>query len=122
MDRIFFIIGSLSACMGVAAGAFGAHMLKARLQPEMLAVFEVGVRYQMYHAFALFIASWAFSKWSSVHATAGGYFFIGGTILFSGSLYLLSISGLKWLGMLTPIGGIMFMAGWICCALAALKK
>lgn len=116
MERMFFVVGALSAFMGVAAGAFGAHGLKSHLSAEMLSVFEVGVRYQMYHAFALIAAAWAQAKWPSVLVTTGGWLFVVGTILFSGSLYLLSVTGIRWLGMITPLGGLAFLAGWICLA------
>jgi uncharacterized membrane protein YgdD (TMEM256/DUF423 family) len=116
MERVFLIIGALSACIGVAAGAFAAHGLKSRMNIEMLSVFEVGVRYQMYHAFALLATAWVLSKWPSSLVTAGGWLFIVGTLLFSGSLYLLSVSGIRWLGAITPFGGLAFLAGWICIA------
>jgi len=116
MERMFFVVGSLFAFVGVAAGAFGAHGLKSHLSAEMLSVFEVGVRYQMYHAFALIAAAWAQSKWPSALVIAGGWLFVVGTILFSGSLYLLSITGMRWLGMITPLGGVAFLAGWVCLA------
>ena len=112
MDRIFVIFGALSAFIGIAAGAFGAHGLKSRLSAEMLSVFEVGVRYQMYHAFALIAAAWMQSKWPSPLITSGGWLFVIGTVLFSGSLYLMSLSGTSWLGAITPLGGLSFLAGW----------
>ncbi len=116
MERVFLIIGALSSCIGVAAGAFAAHGLKSRMSIEMLSVFEVGVRYQMYHAFALLVTAWVLSKWPSSLVIAGGWLFIVGTLLFSGSLYLLSVSGIRWLGAITPFGGLAFLAGWICIA------
>jgi len=122
MDRIFFAIGAFLAFAGVAAGAFGAHGLKSRLDAEMLAVFEVAVRYQMYHAFALIATAWAYTKWPGTVVAAGGVLFITGIIIFSGSLYLLSLSGLKWLGAITPLGGAAFLAGWLCLAWAALRS
>jgi uncharacterized membrane protein YgdD (TMEM256/DUF423 family) len=121
MERIFFIIGAMSAGIAVAAGAFAAHGLKGRLSAEMLTVFEVGVRYQMYHAFALLALAWAETKWPSALMTAGGWCFVGGTVFFSGSLYLLSFSGVKWLGAITPLGGLAFLAGWLCLALGVWK-
>ena len=121
MDRIFFALGALSAFLGVAAGAFGAHALKARVTPDMLAVFEVGVRYQMYHAFALIACAWAVTKWPGTLVNASGWLFVVGTIVFSGSLYALSLSGVRWLGAITPFGGLAFLAGWICLAVAALR-
>ncbi|MFN2452786.1 MAG: DUF423 domain-containing protein [Pyrinomonadaceae bacterium] len=121
MDRLFFIIGTVSAFIGVAAGAFGAHGLKARLSGEMLNSFEVGARYQMYHAFALIVAAWAQSRWPGALVVTGGWLFVGGTLLFCGSLYLLSLTGLRWLGAITPFGGLAFLAGWLCLAWAAWK-
>ncbi|MEE4111978.1 MAG: DUF423 domain-containing protein, partial [Desulfobacteraceae bacterium] len=85
---------------------------------EMLLVFEVGVRYQMYHAFALIAAAWVQAKWPSALASSGGWFFVAGIFLFSGSLYLMSLSGLRWLGAITPLGGAAFLVGWVCLALA----
>lgn len=114
MDRLFFSIGAISAFIGVAAGAFGAHGLKSRLDADMLAVFETGVRYQMYHAFALVVAAWALTRWPGQLVTMSGWFFLAGTILFSGSLYLLSLTGVRWLGAITPLGGLAFLAGWLC--------
>ena len=116
MERIFFIIGAISALLGVVAGSLGAHGLKSRLSTEMFSVFEVGVRYQMYHAFALIVTAWAQARWPSAPVTAGGWFFVVGTILFSGSLYLLSVTGVRWLGAITPLGGVAFLVGWGCLA------
>ncbi|HEX8144596.1 MAG TPA: DUF423 domain-containing protein [Pyrinomonadaceae bacterium] len=121
MERVFFVAGVASAFIGVAAGAFGAHGLKSRLSPEMLATFEVGVRYQMYHAFALIVAAWAQTRWPGTLLSASGWLFIAGTLLFSGSLYLLSLTGLRWLGAITPLGGLAFLAGWLCLAWASLS-
>ena len=119
MDRVFFIAGALSAFVGVAAGAFGAHGLKGRLDADMLTIFETGARYQMYHAFALVAAAWAAERWPSTAVTASGWLFVAGTVLFSGSLYALSLSGVRWLGAITPFGGVAFLAGWLCLAWAA---
>ena len=113
MERVFFVAAAVSAFVGVAAGAFGAHGLKDRLSSEMLAAFEVGVRYQMYHAFALFVVSWAQTRWPGAPLVASGWLFVLGTLLFSGSLYLLSLSGVRWLGAITPLGGLAFLAGWL---------
>src|SRR5688500_12609731 len=108
MERVFFTIAAVSAFVGVAAGAFGAHGLRDRLSPEMSATFEVGVRYQMYHAFALIVVSWAQTRWPGALVIASGWLFVLGTLLFSGSLYLLSLSGARWLGAITPLGGLAF--------------
>ncbi|MBI4487816.1 MAG: DUF423 domain-containing protein [Deltaproteobacteria bacterium] len=119
MDRFFFIAGSLSAFLAVALGAFAAHGLKSRLSPEMLNIFEVGVRYQMYHALALIAVAWASIRWSGSSVIAAGWLFLAGTIIFSGSLYLLSLTGLRWLGAITPIGGAAFLLGWLLLAWGA---
>lgn len=122
MDRTFFLIGAVSAFVGVAAGAFGAHGLKSRLGEDLLAVFETGVRYQMYHALALLAAAWAASRWPGGLTTAAGWLFVAGTVIFSGSLYALSLSGQRWLGAVTPIGGLAFLAGWLCLAATCWKN
>ena len=122
MDRLFFLIGALSAFVGVAAGAFGAHGLKSRLGEDLLAIFETGVRYQMYHALALLAAAWAASRWPGGLTTAAGWLFVAGTVIFSGSLYALSLTGQRWLGAVTPIGGLAFLAGWLCLAAACWKS
>tara|TARA_B100001123_G_C15191145_1_gene979431 strand:- start:327 stop:692 length:366 start_codon:yes stop_codon:yes gene_type:complete len=113
MERMFFAIGSISAFLGVAAGAFGAHGLKNRLTSEMLEIFEVGVRYQMYHAFGLLVTAWSITQWPQGHGVTAGWLFVVGTIIFSGSLYVLSISGIRSFGAVTPLGGLAFLAGWI---------
>ena len=121
MDRLFFALGSLSALLGVALGAFAAHGLKARLAPEMLATFEIGVRYQMYHAFALIAVAWASTRWPGVLPTVAGGLFLAGILLFSGSLYIIALTGVRWLGAITPLGGLAFLAGWVCLAWGAWK-
>jgi len=118
MDRLFFIVGSLSGFIGVAFGAFAAHALKVRMEPELLASFEVGVRYQMYHAFALLTVGWAHTRWPGAILNASGWLFVAGTVLFSGSLYVLCLSGVRWVGAITPIGGCALLAGWLCLAWA----
>ena len=112
MIRLFFALGSLSAMNGVAAGAFGAHGLRDRLSTDMLAIWETAVRYQIYHAFALLAVAWALSRWPGRPGEAAGWLFVAGTLLFSGSLYVLSLSGQRWLGAITPLGGVAFLAGW----------
>ena len=119
MDRLFFSLGAASAFVAVAAGAFGAHALRARLSPELLAVFETGARYQMYHALGLMAVAWAATRWPGALPQWAGWLFVGGTVLFSGSLYALALSGVRALGAVTPLGGVAFLAGWVCLALAA---
>ena len=121
MDRLFYVLGALSALVAVGAGAFGAHALRERLAPEMLAVFEVGARYHMYHALALLAAAWAVGRWPGGATVAAGWLFVAGTVIFSGSLYLLSLTGQRWLGAVTPLGGLAFMLGWAALAWAALR-
>jgi uncharacterized membrane protein YgdD (TMEM256/DUF423 family) len=118
-ERLFATLGAVSAFVAVGAGAFGAHGLRARLSPDLLAVFETGARYQMYHALGLFAVAWAVSRWPGHWAGRAGWLFLAGTVLFSGSLYALALSGLRWLGAVTPLGGVAFLAGWVCLALAA---
>jgi uncharacterized membrane protein YgdD (TMEM256/DUF423 family) len=118
-DRLFLLLGSLSALVSVAAGAFGAHALRARLAPDLLAVFETAARYQMYHALALLAVAWALGRWPGPLVAWAGWLFVAGTFLFSGSLYALALSGVRWLGAITPLGGVCFLAGWLCLALAA---
>ena len=122
MDRLFFTIGCMLGFLGVALGAFAAHALKARIAPELLAVFETAVRYQLIHALALLAVAWAHSKWPSRVLTAGGWLFVAGTLLFSGSLYALSLTGVRGLGAVTPFGGVAFLAGWLCLAWAPWLK
>ena len=93
MDRVFFVTGALSAALGVVAGAFGAHVLQGRLRPDLLPVFETGVRYQLIHALGLLSAAWAATTWPGQATSAAGWLFLAGTVLFSGSLYGLSVSG-----------------------------
>jgi uncharacterized membrane protein YgdD (TMEM256/DUF423 family) len=119
MDRLFFSIGALSAIVAVAAGAFGAHALRTRLSPEYLAVFETAARYQMYHALALLAVAWAVNRWPGLLPIWAGWLFLVGTVLFSGSLYALALTGARWWGAVTPLGGVAFLAGWVCLALSA---
>ena len=122
MERLFIIMGALSGAIGVAAGAFGAHALRARVEPRMLAVFETGARYQMYHALAMLAAAWMVSRFPGALMTASGWLFMAGTVLFSGSLYAMALTGVRALGAITPLGGVCFIAGWACIALAAMKR
>ena len=119
MVRRLALWGSISALIAVVAGAFGAHALRERLDPDLLAAFETGARYQMYHALAMLAAAWVASHAEGEHADWAGRLFLAGTVLFSGSLYLLALTGARWLGILTPLGGLAFIAGWVCLAFAA---
>jgi uncharacterized membrane protein YgdD (TMEM256/DUF423 family) len=120
-DRLFVVIGAISAFFAVGAGAFGAHGLRTRLVPDLLAVFETAARYQMYHALGLIAAAWVANRWPGALAGAAGWLFVAGTVVFSGSLYGLALTGVRWLGAVTPLGGLCFLAGWLCLAAAALR-
>ena len=123
MDRTFLLAGGVAGLIAVGFGAFGAHGLRGRLTPEMLAVFETGVRYHMYHALALLLtAALAPRMTGKAHMAfrAAGWLFVAGIMLFSGSLYLLAVTGVTVLGAITPIGGVAFLAGWAALAIAAL--
>jgi len=119
VDRFFAGLGALSAFLAVAAGAFGAHALRARLSPDLLAVFETAARYQMYHALGLLAVAWMVTRWPGPWPVRAGSLFVAGTVLFSGSLYALALTGVRWLGAITPLGGAAFLAGWLCLAWGA---
>jgi uncharacterized membrane protein YgdD (TMEM256/DUF423 family) len=121
MERTFFALGAISACIAVGTGAFGAHGLKSRVTPEMVAVFDTGARYQMYHALALVAAAWAAARWPGPAVTWAGWLFVAGTVIFSGSLYALVLTGVKGLGAVTPVGGLLFLGGWLALAWGALR-
>lgn len=112
MDKTFLLIGAVAGLLAVALGAFGAHGLRARLSPEMLAVFETGVRYHMYHALAIVLVALILGRLDGWVIRAAGWAFAAGIVLFSGSLYLLAVTGVTILGAITPIGGLAFLLGW----------
>ena len=119
--RLWLVLGALSAGIAVAAGAFGAHALRARLSPADLATFETGARYQMYHALALLAVAWVAFRTPSGAVQLAGWCFVAGTVLFSGSLYLLTLTGTRWLGAITPLGGVAFLVGWVALAVAGFR-
>lgn len=121
-DRWFTALGGLSALMAVAVGAFGAHALRTRLAADQLAVFETAARYQMYHALALVAVAWLSARNAGPQATWAGALFVAGTVLFCGSLYALTLTGTRWLGAVTPFGGVAFLAGWACVVWAAFAR
>lgn len=112
MERIFAVAGALFALTGVALGAFAAHALEGRVGPEDLQTFEIGARYQMYHALALLFTAWAATRWPGGGTTVAGWAFMVGIVVFSGSLYTLVFTGARWLGAVTPVGGVAFLVGW----------
>ena len=122
VPKPFVILGALFGFLSVAFGAFGAHALKAKLPADMLVIFETGVRYQMYHALALFAVAWAASVYSHHLVPAAGWAFTAGIVIFSGSLYILALSGVRTWGAVTPIGGLCLLAGWCFLLIGVLKS
>ena len=121
MTRIFLAIASALGGISVILGAFASHALKDRLSERALAIWETGTKYQMYHALALIAIALLIARYpNSRLLMVAGYAFISGVVIFSGSLYALSLSGIKWLGAITPLGGVAFIIGWACLAVAAL--
>lgn len=112
MERTFFALGSFLALLAVAAGAFGAHALSARIPPDRLATFEIGARYQMYHALALLAVAWASTRWSTPLLSVAGWLFVAGIVVFAGTLYALALGAPRWFGAITPLGGVCFLGGW----------
>ncbi len=113
ISKLFFFLGAFFALTSVILGAFGAHALKQKISIEALSVFEVAVRYQMYHALGLILLALAMQYWPGFSIQIAGWLFIIGIFLFSGSLYLLSLSGNKWWGAITPIGGFIWIIAWL---------
>lgn len=120
MAKLFLTLASVSALFAVAFGAFGAHALKSRLDASAMATFETASQYHFYHSLALLaVGLIALSQPHTLMLRTSGWLFFVGIVIFSGSLYVLSISGLRWLGAITPIGGLAFMGGWLCLAIAS---
>ncbi|MCY3845216.1 MAG: DUF423 domain-containing protein [Acidobacteria bacterium] len=117
----WFAAGAVLSGIGVLVGAFGAHGLRDRVTADMLAVFETGVRYHLIHGLAVLAVAWAASRWPNAWIGAAGWLFAAGIVVFSGSLYILAISGVRWWGAVTPIGGVCFLAGWAALAIGALR-
>lgn len=123
MQKLFLIISSISGMLAVALGAFGAHALKNKLQSEgTLDTYQTAVQYQFYHTLALLAIAFLMTKYQSQWLNYAGYSMTFGILIFSGSLYILCFTGMKWLGAITPIGGLLFIAGWVCLLMTALKS
>lgn len=123
MERLFFSLASLLGALGVALGAFGAHAMRGRVAEEMLANYQTGIRYHFYHTLALFAVVIAIQRWPNSNlAVIAGWLFIIGVVIFSGSLYVMTFTGLRWLGAITPIGGVSLIAAWICLLLTAWRS
>ena|SRR6185312_13059252 len=119
--KLWLFIAAIMGGLAVISGAFAAHGLQARLDPQALGIFETGARYQMYHALAMGLAAFAMRGDATARARLSAILFLAGILLFSGSLYLLALTGARLLEFVTPLGGLAFIAGWILLALAALK-
>jgi uncharacterized membrane protein YgdD (TMEM256/DUF423 family) len=119
--KLFVMIASILGATSVGAGAFGAHALREKLEPRMLEVWQTAAQYQMVHALALLAVAWIIHQAPSRPATAAGWAFIAGVALFSGSLYAMALSGVRVLGMITPLGGLAFIIGWLCLAAASTR-
>lgn len=120
--KLFLILGGINAALVVMLGAFGAHGLKAKLTTDMLAVYQTGVHYHLFHALGLLAVGLVATQIAdSVYLKWAGWLMLAGIVLFSGSLYMLSVSGVRWLGMVTPFGGLAFIAAWILFILAIIK-
>ncbi len=136
MDRTFLLLGALFAFLAIALGAFGSHALRAKLSPERLGQFDIGVRYQLWHALGLFVvvlvgawrpaggasAMFTVLEMGSPATTLAGWLFVAGIVLFSGSLYALAVTGVRKWGMVTPFGGACFLAGWLALAFAVATR
>lgn len=124
MERTFTILGALFMFLGVGAGAFGAHGLAryfARF-PDLAGTYDTAVRYHVYHALALLAVGWAATRWPGALTGWAGWLFVAGIVIFSGSLYLLVFTRARFLGAITPVGGVAFLAGWLCLLIAAWRS
>ena len=122
MANHWLVAGAVLGGLGVILGAFGAHGLKTRVEPALLEVFETGVRYQMYHALALLAVGLAGAQRTNSWLGAAGWLFVVGIAVFSGSLYLMTLTGARWLGAITPLGGVALILGWVALAIGVCKK
>ena len=121
MDKTFLLLGAVAAFLAVGLGAFGAHGLRSRLSPEMLAVFETGVRYHMYHSLALILTALIAGRVDGWLVRTAGWLFVAGIVLFSGSLYALALGAPRAMGAITPVGGIALLLGWLVLAFAVMR-
>ena len=122
MAKGFFVAAAILAFLAVAGGAFGAHGLKSKVSAEMIETYQTGIQYQFYHALGLLVVAMMIHLFDpGMMLKLSGFLFIGGIVVFSGSLYVLVLTGIKWLGAITPIGGLAFLAGWICLTISGLR-
>ncbi|MEZ4268867.1 MAG: DUF423 domain-containing protein [Myxococcota bacterium] len=118
MDRWYGVAGAILGAVGVAMGAFGAHGLRARVEARQLEIWDTAARYQLWHALALVLVGLWLARGAVLSARVAGGAFLAGTLIFSGSLYLLVLTGRTWLGAITPIGGVLLIVGWVALAVA----
>lgn len=122
LPKLFLVVGALAAMLAVVLGAFGAHALRARLTPDLLAIYNTGVQYHFWHALGLLVIGIvAIQLPSSIVLKWAGWLMLAGIVIFSGSLYVLALSGVRWLGAITPIGGVAFILGWLLLAIAVAR-
>ena len=122
MNNLFLVLAGLNGFIAVSLGAFAAHGLKSMLGPDLLATFQTGVQYHIYHSLALLAVGILVLQFpAQTGLLLAGFFFLAGIIIFSGSLYVLALSGIRWLGAITPIGGAAFLAGWALLAWSMLR-
>lgn len=121
-SRLFILCGAISGFLSVSLGAFAAHSLKQQLSEHYLSVFQTGVTYQFYHALGLMLIGLIAYHHNTTGIKLAGWFMLAGSVVFSGSLYLLSLTGIRWLGMITPLGGLCFLTGWALLAYSIWKK
>lgn len=121
MARTFVVLGAFFMFLGVGAGAFGAHSLRRYFEqyPQLATTYDTAVRYHLWHGLALLAVAWATTRWPGPLTNWAGYLLAAGIVIFSGSLYLLVVTRARWLGAITPLGGVAFLAGWLCLLLAA---
>ncbi len=122
MNRLFVASGAVLLAIAVSLGAFGAHALRARLSPEMMQVYKTGIEYHFYHALGLLLVGLLGKYLQSAWYQWSGWLLMGGVVIFSGSLYLLAVTGTRGLGVITPLGGLAFLSGWISLAVAVFKS
>jgi uncharacterized membrane protein YgdD (TMEM256/DUF423 family) len=122
LDRTLYACAGIAGFLGVALGAFAAHGMRARLAPDLMAIFETGVRYHLLHVFAVVAAAWGWARWHHRGFVWAGGLFLAGIVVFSGSLYLLALTGTGAWGAITPLGGLAFLAGWLCLAWGARSR
>ena len=123
MAKTFLLIAAISGLLAVLIGAFGAHGLKHRVTEDLLVVYQTGVQYHFYHTIALLVVGLLLLQFPQASGlVVSGWLFLAGIVIFSGSLYLMTLSGLRWLGAITPIGGLAFIAGWLAMAVAVYRS